>query len=108
MSIAVNKNMPAEKKYNRFTLPNKAALIHSGKPYFKTLISLIESAQKEIHLQVYIFEADETGTVVSDALISAANRGVRVFLLLDGFGSGSLPAKFIHQMEASGIHFRWF
>jgi len=100
--------MDREKKYNRFTLPNKASLIHSGRPYFETLVLLIDSAKKEIHLQVYIFEADETGIVIRDALIRAAGRGVQVFLLLDGFGSGSLPSRFIHHMDTAGIHLRWF
>ncbi len=36
-------------------------LVHSGEDYFLRLKEIINKAKKEIHLQTYIFENDETG-----------------------------------------------
>ncbi len=91
-----------------YTLNNKVQLVHGGSEYFDTLISLINSAAHTIHLQVYIFTADETGQQVADALMLAAQRGIQVFLLVDGYASQDLPAAFIEQLQASGVNFRMF
>lgn len=91
-----------------YTLNNKVQLVHGGSEYFNTLISLINSAAHTIHLQVYIFTADETGQKVADALMLAAQRGVQIFLLVDGYASQDLPDDFIERLQSSGINFRMF
>lgn len=100
--------MAYRKDENRFYTKNKATLIESGMSYFNELQNLIDSSQKIIHLQVYIFEPDETGNRIKNALINAANRGVQVFILLDALGSSSLSAEFIKELTVAGIYFRWF
>src|SRR6202000_3038217 len=91
-----------------YTPHNKVRLIHGGKDYFSTLLQLIDEAQTIIHLQTYIFDGDETGREVSDALLRAAARKVQVFILLDGYASQHLPHHLIQEWKAAGIRFRWF
>lgn len=91
-----------------YTQHNTAKLIRGGKEYFSILKDLIDNAQHTIHLQVYIFDEDETGTLIAEALMAAARRGVSVFLMPDGYASQHLSASFIHQLEQAGIHFRFF
>ncbi|MDL2300610.1 phospholipase D family protein [Clostridiaceae bacterium OttesenSCG-928-D20] len=50
-------------------------------------LRLIESAEEEIILSSFDFRADETGTSVMAALYNAAERGVKIRLLLDGFSN---------------------
>ncbi len=100
--------MVEEKIYERYCLNNKASLVHSGRQYFAALTELIRSAETELHLQVYIFEPDQTGIAIKDELIRAAGRNVKIYLLLDGFGSSSLSDKFIRELTDAGIFFRWF
>ncbi|MEW6468292.1 MAG: phospholipase D-like domain-containing protein [Bacteroidota bacterium] len=83
-------------------------LIHHGKTYFAELERLIAEAKEVIHLQVYILEEDETGRQVIASLKQAAHRGVKVFLLADGFGSKGLSRKTKNEMLQSGIRFRLF
>ncbi|HOZ78633.1 MAG TPA: phospholipase D-like domain-containing protein [Ferruginibacter sp.] len=87
---------------------NKIALVKSGQPYFSLLLKLINEASHSIHLQVYILESDETGTSVVNALVAAANRGVQVFVLADGYASQSLNDSLVEEMESAGIRFRFF
>jgi cardiolipin synthase len=91
-----------------YTHHNKVRLIHGGKDYFSTLMQLIDRARSTVHLQTYIFENDETGQLVSDALIRAAARKVQVFILLDGYASQDLPKQLLQKWKEAGIFFRWF
>ncbi|HEY7995379.1 MAG TPA: phospholipase D family protein [Steroidobacteraceae bacterium] len=46
-------------------------------------LELIGQAQRSLDLQYYIFHGDESGRLVTEALLAAARRGVRVRLLVD-------------------------
>lgn len=87
---------------------NKTGLVKGGRPYFDLLVQLINAATETIHLQVYIFNDDETGTQVADALIRAAQRKVQVYLLTDGYASQGISSVFIHQLKEAGVNFRFF
>ncbi len=100
--------MPTDLPGEGYTSHNRARLLRGGQPYFDTLLQCIAGARETIHLQVYIFEKDETGNRVWEALVAAAARGVQVFVLLDGYGSQHVPAHMIQQFKAAGGRFRWF
>ncbi len=86
----------------------KVVLVHSGNDYFCRLEQLIQNTQNEIHIQYYIFENDTTGKKIIQLLKNAAKRGVKIYLLLDAFGSLSFPNKVAQELTAIGIHFRFF
>lgn len=46
-------------------------------------LELIEGARQSLDLQYYIFHYDESGVLIADALVRAAQRGVRVRILVD-------------------------
>jgi cardiolipin synthase A/B len=91
-----------------YSTRNKVKLIRSGKQYFDLLLQLINTTQKNIHLQFYIFLEDETGTAVMEALKSASRRGVSVFLHLDAYASQQLPKRCVHDMREAGVNVKWF
>lgn len=93
---------------SHYTQFNKVKLIRGGRYYFQTLEELIASAQESIYFQTYIFEEDKTGTLIAEALMQAAQRRVKIFLLLDGYASQHLSEDFIKKIERAGIFFRWF
>ena len=98
----------ATKIKTAFTLYNKAELIRGGRSYFSTLHEMIDNARKSIQLQVYIFEEDETGKELALRLIKAANRGIKVQVLLDGYASKGLSNGFKNNMRENGIQLRFF
>lgn len=83
-------------------------LLLSGEPFFASNIKLIDQARHYIHFQSYIVDEDETGLRIFDALMRAAERGVRTYLLLDAFGTKYLSGELIERIEKSGIIFRFF
>lgn len=82
---------------------NQITLLRNGTEYFPALERAIEQASFEIHLQTYIFEDDIIGRRIGGALMHAAQRGVHVCLLVDGFGCNRLPRKFIAELQDSGV-----
>lgn len=105
--------MQRKKEQNIFFTQNiktikSIELVHSGEDYFLRLQRIITGAQFEIHLQTYIFENDSTGIKIAECLKEAVMRKVKVYVLLDGYGSNSLPEKFTNDLIQHGIHFRFF
>ena len=88
----------------QFIAGNQIQLLRSGGEYFPALITAIRLAKTEIHLQSYIFQADQTGLAIGQALMDAAQRGVRVNVLLDGFGSQKLSSAYVASMRAAGVN----
>ena len=72
---------------------NQLRLLETGQDFFPELIQAIEGAQDFIFLETYIFKYDDVGQRVSTALCDAAKRGVKVHVLLDGFGSRTFIRK---------------
>ncbi len=90
------------------TSARHAEFLRGGSAYFSLLDKIIREAQHVIYFQFYIFDADTTGRQVADALLSAARRGVHVYVLLDAYGSQALPHAWVEELKTSGIYFRWF
>jgi putative cardiolipin synthase len=57
---------------------------------FAARMLLAQTAHRSLDLQYYIWRQDMSGTLLLDALLCAANRGVRVRLLLDDINTGGL------------------
>jgi cardiolipin synthase C len=58
-------------------------ILDSGVDAFTERLALIESAQRSIDAQYYIWNSDLTGQYMAQAIYAAAERGVHVRLLLD-------------------------
>jgi cardiolipin synthase len=101
-------NWKRKKTTTDFTKINRVKLIRSGSEYFNELIRLINESTESFHLQVYIYDDDETGKQVTSALKNAAGRGVAVYVVVDGYASQALTHEFVEDLESSGIHFRFF
>jgi len=87
---------------------HKIELLQSGEPFFQAVEKIIDDARKYIHFQTYLVDEDDTGRRIINALIRAAHRGVRVYLLLDAYGTKYLSKEFIDSIENAGILFRFF
>ncbi|HRQ52045.1 MAG TPA: phospholipase D-like domain-containing protein, partial [Agriterribacter sp.] len=108
--IKKQKPRTVEKKpYNGgYTLNNNVTFIRGGAAYFNRMLQMIEQAKQSILLQTYIFDDDTTGRLVGDALKRAAQRGVNVYVMPDGYASKVMSRSFIRELRAAGVHFRFF
>ena len=67
-------------------------MLDSGKAALLDRLSLIEAAQRSLDLQYYIWNSDVTGRYLAARVYAAAERGVRVRILLDDFNTGDRDA----------------
>ncbi len=58
-------------------------LLDRGEEAFIARLAMIEAAEKTLDAQYYVWRSDATGTVLLERLMAAADRGVRVRLLVD-------------------------
>ena len=103
--------MAEKRKYRKkehSTTLNRVELIRGGSAYFSRLIEMIDSAANHIHLQTYIYDDDETGTLIAEHLKRAVNRNVDVYLLVDGYASRLIRASFLKDLTDAGIRLRFF
>ena len=73
-----------------------------GQDRLKALVELIDGAQESLRIFYYLFDSDTAGTMVRDALVAAARRGVKVDLIVDAFGNDAGVAFFAPLTEAGG------
>lgn len=83
-------------------------LLQGGSELFPALIRDIDCARLEVRLETYIFHFDDSGQQVADALVRAAERGVQVFLTMDGVGTPELPPHWAQRFADSGVQWRIF
>ena len=79
-----------------------------GKETFARVTAAIDLAEHHVHVLYYIFEPDQTGTALRDALVRAAKRGCEVRLLVDAVGSSRLSRSFLAPLLEAGGQFAFF
>jgi cardiolipin synthase len=89
-----------------FIAGNRITLLKTGDEYFPALLAALARATREVHLETYIFADDVTGRRVALALAACAARGVRVQILVDGFGSRDLSPALRAILEPAGVGLR--
>jgi cardiolipin synthase A/B len=87
---------------------NHLTVLTNGKEKFDALLKDIELAQDHIHIEYYIFHADQIGKSVSNLLIRKAKLGLKVRMIFDGLGSRDLPNDFLGALTEAGIEIGWF
>jgi cardiolipin synthase len=80
---------------------NRLEVIERGHERLRAVLDLIAGATTSLKVLMYMFNADEAGDAVRNALDAAACRGVDVKLLIDGFGSAA-PHPFLEMLRRSG------
>ena len=100
--------MSSTKIGSDFSIHNRVNIIRGGGEYFRLITEMADNATYSLHLQTYIFDEDETGNKVADALIRAARRGVLVYVMLDGYASKGISKEFIVKLLEAGVCFRFF
>ncbi|MGA2190175.1 MAG: phospholipase D-like domain-containing protein [Steroidobacteraceae bacterium] len=95
-----------------------AARAHDGKSGFRLVsrgidgltarVELIDASQHTLDVQSYIFRADESGNLIALALLRAADRGVRVRVLVDDGDTLAGDEKILSLSANPGIEVRIF
>lgn len=82
---------------------HEVALLRGAREMFPAMVKAIDAAKGSIWMATYmVSELGQTQRVL-DALCRAAQRGVKVHMVVDGVGSSHLPTTVAKHMEAQGV-----
>lgn len=85
---------------------NQIDLLRNGEAFFPALCDAIDAAEFAVHLETYIFNLDRTGELVLDHLRLACERGVKVRVVIDGFGSQDHVQEITQLLADMGAQYR--
>lgn len=91
--------------YNRWS---EETLFTTGDSYFAALIESLRNAQFFIEMESYIYLKGVLADRVTAELIAAAQRGVRVRLIVDGWGSPGFLWDYWPQLRQAGVKTRFY
>ncbi|HSH33682.1 MAG TPA: phospholipase D-like domain-containing protein [Actinomycetota bacterium] len=87
---------------------NAVEILLNGEQIFPALLEAIRTAQRTITYAQYYYEEGPVARDVAEALAERCRAGVGVNVLLDAFGSISIPVGYLDLMRVSGCHVVWF
>ncbi len=75
---------------------------------YKKMLSDIAGAVKSVYLETYIYRNDLIGREFRDALVKKAKEGVKVFVVVDAWGSFRLSRSFFDPLIEAGGKVRFY
>ncbi|MBK7061115.1 MAG: cardiolipin synthase ClsB [Rubrivivax sp.] len=87
---------------------NQFELLENGEAFYPRVFAAIAAARSEVLLETFILFDDPVGRELRTALLAAARRGVRVEVLVDGWGSPDLDEDFLRALLDAGVRWRVF
>ena len=93
---------------NRWIGGNRIELLENGEEFFPRVFDAIRQAQREVIIETFILFEDKVGMQLHAAMREAAQRGVKIDVLIDGFGSPDLSREFIEGLSSAGVKVRVF
>ncbi len=90
------------------TTAQEIELLVGGAETYDHILAAVAAAEHHIHLEYYIFEPDQTGTKLRDALVERAKAGLEVRMLVDALGSKKINRRFIQPLLDAGGEFAVF
>src|SRR5690554_6820273 len=87
---------------------NQVELLINGEDYFPRVFEAIRAARHEVLVETFIIFEDPVGQALQQALIEAAERGVRIEVTADGYGTADLGKAYIEALTRVGVRVHLF
>ncbi|HET7537264.1 MAG TPA: phospholipase D-like domain-containing protein [Candidatus Didemnitutus sp.] len=91
-----------------FTGGNRAQLLSNGNEFFPAMLDAINAATKSTTLETYIWSSGKISDQFIAALTEKARHGVKVHVLVDGFGAIKMKDSDQHRLLDAGVQFLMF
>ncbi|MED5607417.1 MULTISPECIES: cardiolipin synthase ClsB [unclassified Pseudomonas] len=92
----------------RWHAGNRVELLVNGEAFYPRVFEAIARARREVLLETFIIYEDKVGLALRKALLAAARRGVRVELIVDGYGTADLGTDYIGSLLEAGVRLHLF
>lgn len=89
--------------HNPITAGNDIELLRDGEEIYPAMLAAIATAEHSITFETYEFWGEEAAGAITDALVAAAERGVKVKALIDFIGSRQASKSKFERMRNAGV-----
>src|SRR5205823_4816885 len=87
---------------------NQIDVLRNGDEIFPAMLDAIARAEHTVDFLTFVYWRGEIGVELAHLLADRAQAGVRVRVLLDGWGARPIDPELIRLMEGCGVQVRWF
>ncbi|WP_045561242.1 phospholipase D-like domain-containing protein [Streptomyces sp. FxanaA7] len=87
---------------------NALTVLRNGDEIFPAMLGAIHRARHTVDMMTFVYWRGDIAREFAHALAERARAGVRVRLLLDGFGSRLIETEQLETMERAGVQVAWF
>lgn len=87
---------------------NALEALRNGDEIFPAMLASIAAAEHTVDMMTFVYWKGEVARQFAEALAERAAAGVRVRLLLDGFGSRLIEQDLLDLMDGAGVRIAWF
>ncbi|MFE9222000.1 phosphatidylserine/phosphatidylglycerophosphate/cardiolipin synthase family protein [Streptomyces lavendulae] len=87
---------------------NSVRPLRNGDEIFTAMLDAVSSARHTIDMMTFVYWKGDIARRFAEALAERARHGVRVRLLLDGFGSRLIEQDLLDRMNTAGVDVAWF
>ncbi|MFF9038911.1 phosphatidylserine/phosphatidylglycerophosphate/cardiolipin synthase family protein [Streptomyces sp. NPDC014892] len=87
---------------------NALTVLRNGDEIFPAMLGAIRRARHTVDMMTFVYWRGDIAREFAHALAERARAGVRVRLLLDGFGSRLIETEQLETMERAGVQVAWF
>lgn len=87
---------------------NTLVPLRNGDAIFAAMLSAIDSAEHTVDMMTFVYWKGDIARKFARALADRSRAGVRVRLLLDGFGSRLIEKDLLRDMDEAGVQIAWF
>jgi len=74
-----------------------------GEDLYRDMLDAIRQAKERVFFETFIWKADAVGQAFKDALVEAAERGVRVYVVYDVFANLVVPQRFFRFPDSISV-----
>jgi putative cardiolipin synthase len=90
-------------------LGNKVMIVENGIAGLELRLEMIRRARKNIEVEYFIYNTDLAGKIITRELVAAANRGVKVRILVDmNFATFRLNSFYAQELIEKGIEVKYY
>ncbi|WP_203721777.1 phospholipase D-like domain-containing protein [Streptomyces coelicoflavus] len=87
---------------------NELIPLRNGDAIFPAMLDAVLAAERTIDMMTFVYWRGQIARDFAAALADRARSGVRVRLLLDGFGAKEIEQELLDAMEDAGVQVAWF
>ncbi len=87
---------------------NSLTVLRNGDEIFPAMLESIRSSEHTVDMMTFVYWKGDVARDFARALADRARAGVRVRLLLDGFGSRLIEKDLLTEMSRAGVQVAWF